>query len=194
MCNVNRSALVAGAGHARDALPVGTAHGRDASFARTAHGHGPLIQQQPQAVSGIAPQTCRRGKQISPHRYIRGFTLLEVLVALVVLAVALVALTRTASNETEAFDALRQRSLAGWVAANALTDLRLQPGLPATGRNDGSARLAGRQWPWRMEVKATPSPGIRRLHVSVYEPGDDPARGATPVWVMDGFDSDQLEP
>lgn len=155
--------------------PAGAGHAREL-FARIPHrGHGPLLQQNAGAS-------------------MRGFTLLEVLVALVVLAVALVALTRTASNETENFDALRQRSLAGWVAANTLTDLRLQPGLPATGRNEGSTRMAGRQWRWRTEVKATPSPGIRRFYVSVYEPGDDPAQGATPVWVMQGFDGDQLEP
>lgn len=131
---------------------------------------------------------------VRPDQTMRGFTLLEVLVALVVLAVALVALTRTASRETETFDTLRQRSLAGWVAANTLTDLRLQPGLPATGRSDGSTRLAGRQWSWRMDVKATPSAGIRRLHVAVYAPGIDPDQGIAPVWVMDGFDSNQLQP
>ena len=132
--------------------------------------HGALLQRQRQA----------------------GFTLLEVLVALVVLAVALVALTRTASRETEAFDSLRQRSLAGWVAANALTEVRLAPGLPPIGRSDGSSRMAGRQWSWRLDVEATPAAGIRRLHVAVYAPGDDPDRGSAPVWTMDGFDGNQL--
>ncbi len=121
-----------------------------------------------------------------------GFTLLEVLVALVVLAVALVALTRTAGRETETFDSLRQRSVAGWVAANTLTEVRLAPGLPAIGRSDGTARMAGRQWTWRLEVKPTPAAGIRRLHVAVFAPGADPDQGATPVWTMDGFDSSQL--
>lgn len=145
------------------------AHGRDGRFAQCRRAHGALLPQR-QA----------------------GFTLLEVLVALVVLAVALVALTRTASHETEAFDSLRQRSLAGWVAANTLTEVRLAPGLPPIGRSDGTTRMAGRQWSWRLDVKPTPSAGIRRLHVAVYAPGVDPDQGVAPVWTMDGFDSKQL--
>lgn len=128
------------------------------------------------------------------HPEAAGFTLLEVLVALVVLAVALVALTRTASQQTEAFDTLRERSLAGWVAANVLAETRLQATLPAVGRTDGSERFAGRQWTWRLDTQETPSPGIRRLHVAVYAAGADPDRGADPAWTMDGFVSDQLRP
>ncbi|HET6631868.1 MAG TPA: type II secretion system minor pseudopilin GspI [Rhodanobacteraceae bacterium] len=122
-----------------------------------------------------------------------GFTLLEVLVALVVLALALVALTRTAGGETAQFDALRQRTLAGWVAANALTEARLQPGMPALGRRDGQRMLANRNWRYRLTVSSTPAAGIRRLHVDVYAPGDDGPR-AVPLIGMDGFAGQRLQP
>ena len=56
-----------------------------------------------------------------------GFTLIEVLIALVVVAVALLALSRAASVQTSNFDALRERTLAGWVAANVLADARIAP-------------------------------------------------------------------
>ena len=55
----------------------------------------------------------------------RGFTLLEVLIALVVVALALLALTRTAGGQISRFDGLRERTLAGWVAANVLSETRI---------------------------------------------------------------------
>ncbi len=122
-----------------------------------------------------------------------GFTLLEVLVALVILAVALVALTRTAGLQTRHFDEVRQRALAGWVASNALAEVRLRPGIPEIGRSDGRARMAGRDWPWQLEVEATPARGIRHLRVSVYAPGTSPDNAA-PLTVLDGFADDMLLP
>jgi general secretion pathway protein I len=123
-----------------------------------------------------------------------GFTLLEVLVALLVLALALVALTHTAAGETDAFAAIRQRTLAGWLAANVLTETRLQPGLPATGTQDGRSEFAGRQWRYRIDVKDTPAPGIRRLHVAVFDPVDADHPDAAPLVTMDGFASNGLTP
>ena len=54
-----------------------------------------------------------------------GFTLVEVLVALAVVAIALLALTRAAGVQVATFDALRERTLAGWVAANVVAETRL---------------------------------------------------------------------
>lgn len=108
--------------------------------------------------------------------------------ALVILAIALVALTRTAAIETTRFGAARDRTLAGWVAANALTDVRLQPGLPAVGRRSGKVSMAQREWHYRLTVSSTQSSGIRRVHVDVYAPGEQSdVGGATPLLGMDGF-------
>jgi len=98
----------------------------------------------------------------------RGFTLLEVLIALVVIAIALLALARAASLQVADFDALRERALAGWVAANVLADTRLAPQLPAPGRSDGRVELGARQWRWQREVQATPTPGIVRIDITVF--------------------------
>ncbi|HEY0180376.1 MAG TPA: type II secretion system minor pseudopilin GspI [Dokdonella sp.] len=108
----------------------------------------------------------------------RGFTLIEVLIALAVVALALLALTRTAGLEVQRFDALRERTLAGWVAANVLAETRLADAFPATGRSDGRARLGGREWRWTRDVQATADAEIRRIDVNVYA-GDASAPSAT---------------
>lgn len=118
-----------------------------------------------------------------------GFTLIEVLVALVVVAVALVALVRAASVQVTSFDALRERTLAGWVASNVLVETRLATSQPPTGRSDGRVRLAGRDWRWLREVKATPDLGIRRVDVSVYL-GDAKTASAS----ISGFASEEPLP
>lgn len=98
----------------------------------------------------------------------RGFSLVEVLVALVVVALALLALARTATVQVRSFDALRERTLAGWVAANVLTETRLAASLPPTGRSDGQLDLGGRAWRWQREVQATADAQIRRIDIRVF--------------------------
>ncbi|MEO8460488.1 MAG: type II secretion system minor pseudopilin GspI [Dokdonella sp.] len=119
----------------------------------------------------------------------RGFTLIEVLIALVIVAVALLALTRAAALQVQTFDALRERTLAGWIAANVLTETRLASGLPATGRRDGQVRYANRNWRWLLDIKATPDAHIRRLDVSVFlEQDNDPSAA------LSGFAGEDLQP
>lgn len=116
----------------------------------------------------------------------RGFTLLEVLIALVVVALALLALTRTAGGQVAAFDGLRERTLAGWVAANVLAETRLATPMPPLGRRDGRMRLANRDWRWTLAVEATANTRIRRLDIAVYA-GDD----TQPMATLSGFGSEQ---
>jgi len=118
----------------------------------------------------------------------RGFTLIEVLIALAVIALALLALTRTASMQIRDFDALRERTLASWVAANALTETRLASPFPATGRSDGHMQLGAREWRWTREVLATQNAEIRRIDIRVFE-GDSTQPSAT----LSGFAGTALQ-
>ncbi len=74
----------------------------------------------------------------------RGFTLLEVLVALAVLAIAMAALIKTGGENTRSAAYLRDKTLAQWVAMNVIAEQRLKAGLAVYGdearqRRDGPA-------------------------------------------------------
>ena len=102
----------------------------------------------------------------------RGFTLLEVLVGLVVLALALLALSRTAASQVNSFGALRERTLAGWLAADVLAQTRLASSFPAVGKSDGRSQFGGRDWRYDVVVQVTPVSGVRRIDVHVYAAND----------------------
>ncbi len=91
------------------------------------------------------------------------------LVALAVVALALLGLTRTAALQVNDFDALRERTLAGWVAANVLDrNPAVAATLPSAGESDGRVEFAARAWRWTREVSATPDPEIRRIDIRVF--------------------------
>ena len=133
---------------------------------------------------------CRSRCGTPSARRVRGFTLLEVLIALVVLGLALTALVHAASVSTRDFSGLRERSYAGWIAANVLSETRLRDRLPEPGRRDGQLNYAGRQWFWRLQIATTQDSQIRRLDVQVYTD----AQRSDPVAQLSGFTGDSLTP
>ncbi len=110
-----------------------------------------------------------------------GFTLLEVLVALAVLAIALGALVQNAGAGARNGVYLRDRTLAYWVALNQLTEWQLRPEWPGTGHHDGSASMAGQEWFYDTEIKTTPDPDILSIQVVVRTREDSDAPTAARV-------------
>lgn len=97
-----------------------------------------------------------------------GFTLLEVLVALAILALGMAAVVRTAGQQATLLRQAREHSYAQWVASNVITETRLARPLPGSGLREGEAVMGGQRWRWRMAIAATPVAGIRRLDVEVF--------------------------
>jgi len=102
----------------------------------------------------------------------RGFTLLEVLVALAILGIALGALLKTGASNTANAVYLRDKTVAHWVAMNQVAEVQLDAAWPGAGTRRGKAEMAGRQWEWTAKVSETFDQNVRRLDVEV-RPADD---------------------
>jgi general secretion pathway protein I len=102
----------------------------------------------------------------------RGFTLIEVLVALAIAAIALTAVSRSASVSSTSAAEIKLRTLAGYVAENRLGELEARRAWPPVGVSEGLERQAGIEFPWRVEVFATQHPLLRRVEVQVVDPVD----------------------
>lgn len=107
---------------------------------------------------------------------VSGFTLLEVLVALAVLAIAMGAIINAATQSIASTAALRDQTFAGWVALNQVNARLLDPEpWPEEGSVQGSAELANRVWRWQARFAKTDDPDLRRLDVTVRAGEDGPA-------------------
>jgi general secretion pathway protein I len=98
----------------------------------------------------------------------KGFTLVEVLVALAIVAIALMSALRAAGEGTNNVGELRSRLLAGWVAENLLAEHRARADWLPLGVQRGTAREGGLDFAWREEVIATPNAAFRRVEVRVF--------------------------
>lgn len=102
----------------------------------------------------------------------RGFTLLEVLVALSILAIALAAGMSALAHLTDAAVDDKQRLLAGWWAQNRLNErLARREWLPL-GVTEGEASMAEQHFFYREAISGTPNPDFRRLEIQVGPPSD----------------------
>jgi general secretion pathway protein I len=97
----------------------------------------------------------------------RGFTLIEVLVALAVAAMGLAAVLAVVTNTANAAAGVRERSFAAWIANNRLVEVRISGTFPSVDRTTGDLDYAGLKWKWEQTVTQTDVPGMRRLEVRV---------------------------
>lgn len=96
-----------------------------------------------------------------------GFTLVEVLVALVIVALGAAAVMSSMNSAVSTTTRLRDRSLAEWVAINRITETRLSVSFPALGRSEGVVRMAESDWQWRQDIRKTSIEGVVQIIVEV---------------------------
>ena len=110
------------------------------------------------------PSSLLKGKSV------RGFTLIEVMVALAVVAIALPALLFLLFQQLDGAEYLRQRSVASWIAEDKLGELRLivarQGALPE-GEIAGETEVLDQDWSWWIDQEGTEVPGFIRVEINV---------------------------
>lgn len=109
---------------------------------------------------------------LAVHRLV-GFTLIEVLVSLSILAVALGAGLRAAAVAMDNNAELKERTLARWVGRNQLSRLQAGASFPGTGVTTGDAQQGPYTFAWKIDIETTPNPDFRRVSVSVHRPNSD---------------------
>jgi general secretion pathway protein I len=115
----------------------------------------------------------------------RGFTLVEVLVALMVIAMGLAALMVAVSGTARSSAYLRDKTLAQWIALNRLTEVRLNMNKFGQNTDKGELDFAGRTWHYDTRYFDTSIATMKRVVVRVYE-GNAKAKG-NPLAESTGF-------
>ena len=109
---------------------------------------------------------------MNPSDKLRGFTLIEVVVALAIVAIGMFAVFKTIGDTTANIGYLRDKSLAGWIADNRITEMRLSGEYPSVDKTEGDIDYAGRRWHWIATVSQTQVDGLRRIDLAVRREDD----------------------
>ncbi len=109
---------------------------------------------------------------MNPSNRLRGFTLIEVVVALAIVALGMFAVFKAIGDTTSNIGYLRDRSMAAWIADNRITEMRLSGEYPSVDKTEGDVDYAGRRWHWIAIVSQTPVDGLRRIDMKVRREGD----------------------
>jgi general secretion pathway protein I len=104
-----------------------------------------------------------------------GFTLIEVLIALAILAIALTAAMRAASVATDSANETKLRTLATWIAQNRIAEINALSvtSLPSVGESNGRQAMANIEFEWKQKISNTPNTAFRKVEVQVLRPGND---------------------
>jgi general secretion pathway protein I len=106
----------------------------------------------------------------------KGFTLLEILIALVILAIAFASIITVAANQSVNVGYLRDKTLAHWVAMNQITEIQISNKWLAIGKQQGDEEMGLHKWHWQRSISKTPDDRVRKVEIAVFrERGDDDA-------------------
>ncbi len=113
-------------------------------------------------------------------RRFTGFTLIEVMVALVIVALSLAAVAASMGQMIDTANTMRDRTFASWIAQNKIAEMRLAGVIPEVGESSGDVDYANTSWAWTAEVSETGVENLLKVDVTVSYAGvDQPVRQVT---------------
>ena len=115
----------------------------------------------------------------------KGFTLIEVIVALGIIATAMAAVMMTVSANVQNATGLKERTFAHWVAMNKMAELHIanETEWPSIKKTTGETLMAEHEWHWEQEVIKTPIDNVRRVYIRVRTNEED----EYPMAVLEGY-------
>ena len=120
---------------------------------------------------------------------VAGFTLLEVMVALVIVSLALAAVAASMGQMIDTANTMRDRTFASWIAQNKIAELRLAGVIPEVGESSDEVDYANTTWAWTAEVAETGVENLLKVDVTVSYAGSD-----APVRQVTGFIGEPVAP
>jgi len=135
--------------------------------AGSSHHDGPLDPAVKPRDDSNAPRNDRHG--IRAH----GFTLLEVMIALLVITLGMGAVINTTGESGWKSAQLKQGTIANWVAQNQIAEYRAKRTWTNATNKSGEVEMANTEWVWQMKISKTDDPSLRRLDVEVFIKGED---------------------
>jgi len=103
----------------------------------------------------------------------KGFTLVEVMVALTIVAFSLTAIAASMNQMIDAANTMRERTYASWIAQNKIAEMRLANVIPEVSSTSGEVDYANSEWAWRAVVSETGIENFYRIDVSVSHAGNE---------------------
>ncbi len=104
---------------------------------------------------------------------LRGFTLLEVMVSLAIVALSLTAVAAAMNQMIGTATTMQERTYASWIAQNKIAEMRLANVMPEVSTSSGEVEFGNTRWIWRAVVSETGVDNFRRIDVTVSNEGDD---------------------
>jgi len=102
---------------------------------------------------------------------LKGFTLLEVMFALLIVALTMGAVVESGGYSARRTLQLTEKTIASWIAQNQVTLYRAKRTWTSATSKSGTLEMANSEWEWKLKISKTDEPLLRRIDVDVYQAG-----------------------